>query len=334
MDIQELVVRATPEGMSDVNDGLESMERRTQETTDSVEDTTDELGSLSNRFRGAMTAIIAGLAVGTAGLLAQVPVVGETMSQLGTTIDIITLKIDQDLRPAFQGLQEDASDVNDETAETEGAIDALQTATNGWISAIQEFIAQGFQQKLKDLTGIDLSVETIKFLTVGGADPEVLASNIRAGITQEWEQLRQATKRKYNNITTAIKTEFNNIVSGAKQRGAELQDNITDAFDNTISDARSWGQQLIDRFIQGIENRVPDLGTTLDNIGNGIGSVVPGVGGGSSGLSGSGSNSTGPSVQGFIGSVADTSSAVFLDGSRVDSQIGRFRKANFTRRGI
>jgi archaellum component FlaC len=329
MDIQELVVRATPEGMSDVNDGLNSMEQSTNEVTDSMEQTSGELSDLSRKFKGSMSAIMGGFALAAGGLLSKVPVIGESMDSLGMVLDALALSIDKELRPALSKFNDDQAETAEEVNEADGIFASFKAAVDGVGQSIQDITVSGLQKKIKDLTGIKIPENWLDF----GWDV----------ITMDFDGAIQNLKSIVNDFVTldfedgTFMDKLVNQVRKSKkhltQRFNEIKSNIGSTFDSLVSDAKSWGSGLIERFVEGIKNRVPDLGTTLDNIGNGIGSVVPGVGGGSSGLSGSGSDSTGPSVQGFIGSVGGSSPAVYLDGSRVDDNQGRFRKGSLTRRG-
>ena len=62
--VEELVVRAEPEGLEETSRGFEDMQGDLDETTESMEDATGQFEDLQNRWSGALTAVVGGLAVG------------------------------------------------------------------------------------------------------------------------------------------------------------------------------------------------------------------------------------------------------------------------------
>jgi len=70
------------EGVGETQDKLEGVEQSMDETAESAGDSAEQLEGFSQRFAGAMGAAVAALAVGAAGLLSQVPVLGEAFSGL------------------------------------------------------------------------------------------------------------------------------------------------------------------------------------------------------------------------------------------------------------
>lgn len=276
--IEELVIKATPEGISDVNEGLNSMEKNMDDTAESVEETSTNLDEAARGFKGAMGAVIGGLAVATTGLLSQVPIVGETVGSLGMILDTLVLKIDEDLRPALSSLSEDFREVDKDVREQEGALDAYQTAFEGVSSAIKDFVARGIKKKLKDIFGIDLSIETVKFLTVGGADPEKVAENIRKGILDTWDRLKQGSKREFNRIaeqlgsrwkrfTDDLQTKINKFtdktieeIKGLWPRSKKylkrLKKKALKKLDELKEGAKQRGRDLVSGFSDGIRNEI------------------------------------------------------------------------------
>ena len=69
---EELIVAITSEGVSETRDDLEGVERSMEDTADSAGNSAEELEGFSQRFQGALSAAVAALAVGSAGLLSQV----------------------------------------------------------------------------------------------------------------------------------------------------------------------------------------------------------------------------------------------------------------------
>jgi len=105
--VEELVVSAKPEGINETTQDIDKMEQELDESAEQMGDTGSEFSAMGKKWKGAMGAIVAGLGVAVGGVLAQVPVIGEKMAQLGGIIDAVVFKIDQDLRPSMTGFGKD-----------------------------------------------------------------------------------------------------------------------------------------------------------------------------------------------------------------------------------
>jgi len=99
MAAEELVVKALPEGFGETNDKLEKTDEKFEQVSSSMEESTGLLSSLANKFGGALSAIVAGVAIATAGLLSQVPILGEVVSGLTSVINAVAFQLDKRLRP-------------------------------------------------------------------------------------------------------------------------------------------------------------------------------------------------------------------------------------------
>lgn len=95
---EELVIEIQSTGVSETKDKLEGVEDSMEETAEQAGDSAEELDGFSEKFAGAMQAAVAALAVGTAGLASQVPVVGELFAGLMAIMEAIGLQIDSLLR--------------------------------------------------------------------------------------------------------------------------------------------------------------------------------------------------------------------------------------------
>jgi hypothetical protein len=72
-----------------------------EDTADTAERQADQLGGFANKIKGAMAAIVAGLAIGAAGVLSQVPVIGEAFAGLKAVFQAFAFQIDKRLRPGL-----------------------------------------------------------------------------------------------------------------------------------------------------------------------------------------------------------------------------------------
>lgn len=125
---EEIVVALRSEGAEETQSDLQGVDEQLDETKGSLSDTSDEMQGFSRKMRGAMRSVIAGLAVAAAGLLSQVPVIGEAFSGLRAIFDALVLQIDSELRPGLTGLTNDLYDVAAAIhggEETQGLLPAL-----------------------------------------------------------------------------------------------------------------------------------------------------------------------------------------------------------------
>jgi hypothetical protein len=89
------------EGFDQADEKLERVDNKFEQVSESVEESTGLLSSLANKFGGALSAIVAGVAVATAGLLSQVPILGEVVSGLTSVINAVAFQLDKRLRPVL-----------------------------------------------------------------------------------------------------------------------------------------------------------------------------------------------------------------------------------------
>lgn len=123
--IEELVVRAKPEGIEETSEGFDQMQEDLEEVEEGMDDTADSMEDASSKWQGAMSAIVAGLAVGTAGLLSRIPVLGEALGGLLSIIDALAYQMDQILRPVLQPVTGFFYDMSEGIYELEGAAGAI-----------------------------------------------------------------------------------------------------------------------------------------------------------------------------------------------------------------
>lgn len=118
---EELLVQIRSEGVGETQQDLEGVESAMEDTAESAGDSAEELQGFSEQFAGAMTAAVAALAVGAAGLLSQVPVLGEAFAGLGAIVDAVAFQMDGVLRPVLTPLTNLFFDIADGIFSAEGA---------------------------------------------------------------------------------------------------------------------------------------------------------------------------------------------------------------------
>ena len=125
MDVQELVVRAVPEGVSDTVDGLGEMTDQVEDSTDQMDEQASSMADLSEEFAGAMNVAVAGLAVASGFLLSRVPVLGEAFDGLFAIVDAVAFQMDSVLRPALMPLNDLFFSLSDTIFNADGVAGSL-----------------------------------------------------------------------------------------------------------------------------------------------------------------------------------------------------------------
>jgi len=167
--VEELVVKAKPEGVDETVDGFEEMQEGLDDAANQMDDTSGSLSDMASEWKGAMGAIVAGLTIATAGLLSKVPVLGSVMGGLEMVIDSLAYKLDQTLRPVLQPLTKEFADLASEIHKSDGileGLDAIAEKTGSLGLDAIEWSLEG--DKLKGLTE---DIITFVFPTMqGGKD--------------------------------------------------------------------------------------------------------------------------------------------------------------------
>jgi len=117
---EELVVAIEWEGVGETQQDLEGVERSMENTADAAGESAAQLEGFSERFAGAMSAAVTALAVGAAGLLSKVPVLGETFAGLVAIVDAVAFQMDSVLRPVLAPLTNAFFDIADAIFNADG----------------------------------------------------------------------------------------------------------------------------------------------------------------------------------------------------------------------
>jgi len=292
--VEELVVKATPEGISEVEDGLEGMEEKAEETAESMEEQSKALGDISNKFAGAMGAITAGFAVVAGGLLSRVPVLGEAMSGLGAILDVVGMKIDQTLRPVLQPLTDLFFKIANAIGETDGPLGTLiglfasvvavgSAIASVVLGAVGTFLA--FGGSLSTVIGIgstligiigSIASAIISLPALLVAAVAAIAAFAVAYITN-WRGTRDKTDAIIGEIIQFVKNGFNTLVEKAKnllgefvsvvgQFGRDVMTTLSDKLGGVADIAFNLGKKFILSLLSGIESFAQLIVDSLTNI--------------------------------------------------------------------
>ena len=253
--VEELVVKATPEGIDETTDGLEGMQEQFDETADEMEDTTSVLGDLQERFAGAFGAITAGLAVAVGGLLSQVPVIGEVASGIGSIVDALAFRLDSVLRPALTPLANAFFSLSEAIFSADGPLGKLVdtvlvfgTVLGGTTAAI--FAASTAMTALATAT-LPVSLPVLAVVGAFAALVAVLSTDF-LGIRTKVTNALQGIGNAAGTAAGALKDISEATLSGVQEGLSQLENSIADVEEDV---------KMLWRFLLGAEDTLMRLGS-------------------------------------------------------------------------
>lgn len=365
-EVEELVVAARPEGIDETVDGLEDMEGQFDETADSMGETADEFAGLQQKWQGAMGALVSGLAVAAAGLLSQVPVIGEAMAGLGAIVEGVAFQMDKVLRPALQPITDLFFQVSEMVFEAEGALGALigVGATVVSVLGLLVGVIAAVGAVLPSLTAagaLGTAIAGLKTLivTIGGVVasfvslPVVAAAAIAAvgaliiGLVFNIGGLRDKAIAIFNGLWETAVDIFGGLVGDVVAFFGGLKDDVVETIDDLIGRAKGWGETLYDNFVgqlKGLARAIAmpfldGLNTVIDTINSAIERLPSDVRSriGISTMDNVSASDIGLDVQGGGGGGfgADRGGGIrmTLDGRDITEQTGRYDRDTTARRG-
>lgn len=252
-EVEELVVAMRGEGLDETTGQLESAEESMGDSADEMGDSADEMEGFASRWQGAMTAIVTGLAVASAGLLAQVPVVGELMQGLLSVIEAIAFQMDQVLRPVLEPLTDGFFKLSDAIFNADGIIGDI-IGVLGTLVAIA-----GLALGVLAFTGIGPSATAALGAVAAGAKAAAIAI---AGVISSISLLAAAIIAIIALIVllvAAFATDFMgirsgtvNALEGAADAIGSFTNTVVSEFKSLIGQASGWGADLMTEFADGI----------------------------------------------------------------------------------
>lgn len=292
--VEELIVKAEPSGLEETSQGFENMQDDLEDVEEQMGETTDGLTDMQSKWAGAMTAIVGGLATAAAGLLTQVPVIGEAASGLGAVIDAVAFKMDEVLRPVFEPLTNELFGLSEMIFEAEGAFGALAGVAGVVVSALG-IVAGGAASvglAMGGLSGAASAVVTVlgavasAVLFVGStllSLPVIIGALIgaigafAAAYILNWGNVRDKTNRIIsdmksgfdelaNAIITRFKRKVNDNIKLVTQAAKLIADRIATGVNKVIDDAKQWGKDLINEFVEGIKKNTKKVRNAVDGV--------------------------------------------------------------------
>ena len=361
---EELVVSIVSEGTDEATEDLEGMEDAMEETADAAGDSAEELENFSQRFQGALSAAVAGLAVGVSGLLSTVPVVGELMSGLFAIFEAFGFQIDRLARQmGAGGLSGVLFDVADTIFELEGTMGNI-AAVFGVVAAAAASAGVTFAGWALKTMGVKAAalalgsalkaagvaiagvIAGVSALTVGIAVAVAAIAAFAVAYLTNWRGVRDSTNDIVGSIIDTVVGGFMDLAtraldalsgfaSGVRSVLGDVAGRMASWAGDLASDAFNWGRNLIERFIAGIRSaidRLRDFLGDLRDIGESVGISVPDLGGIGGGGGGGGGGASGRPRFGAGGGASTGGQQI--DGRQISESTGRYRSDPGRRRGI
>lgn len=291
---EELVIAVRNEGIGETRDQLEGVEDSMEETAESAGESAEQLEGFSERFAGAMTAAVSALALGAAGLLAQVPVLGEAFGGLAAIVQGLAFQMDKTLRPVLSPLTNLFYQIAGAIFNAEGAfgtiIGVVSTLASLAAVLIPAIAAVGAQLGVWASTGAGV----ISILgTIAGAIGTVISAiaglpvaltaavaaivAFAAAYLTNWRGTRDVTNKIVGEIIDFVVGGFKNLTKSALQWTKDLVNDVvswfTDLADtlaswagDLASKAFQWGTDIIQAILSGFENAGKALTQALESV--------------------------------------------------------------------
>jgi phage-related protein len=258
---EELIVAIRSEGVGETQEDLEGVERQMEDTAESAGESADELEGFSERFQGAMGAAVAALAVGAAGLLSQVPVLGELFSGLAAVVSAVAFQMDGVLRPVLSPLTGLFFELSSAIFEANGIIGDIIGAVAAVVSIATVLI--GVAAKVGAVLGIWASAGAgvVSILgTIAGVIgtvigtivslPALLVAAVAAiaafavAYLTNFRGIRDKTNQFIGNIVDTVVGGVTDFAAAALKAVKKWVGNVGDWFTDLASDLSSWASDV------------------------------------------------------------------------------------------
>jgi len=337
---EELIVALKSEGAQEVNDDLKNTERRMEGTADAAEEQADRLGGFANKVKGAMAAIVAGLAIGAAGILSQVPVIGEAMAGLKAVFNALTLQIDKRLRPGLTKLNKEFFELAN--AIMEGDYEQAKAELRDIANVIGQVDVTSLIKDFQDLAANAISTLVQRFRT---ANENITAADIE-NITTKIIRLMKRGLTKIINATDwsafigdviEFMGKFSEGAKGAinDEIVKPLTNYIEENWDDWVDSAIQFGKDLVKNIAKGIRQNDESVINSIAGMEIASGLTLGDIGA----LSAMAGGPVGMTAQKGVSRLAGTTNTTnnngfTLDGRQLSESTGRHRADPSRRRNI
>jgi len=362
--VSEVVVGLRSEGAEDTKDDLEGVSEQTEETTQQLQAQSDQMTELAQSFSGALKAATVGLAVASAGLLSQVPILGQAFDGLFAIVNSVALAMDTVLRPVLTPLTNKMFELSQAINESNAPIKTLL----GILAAVGAVIAGVL------LGPVGVLGAAIAGLVTGAGLAAVNFEKFKKAVTRVANFIAKrappaikAFATEINELAGKVLTELENRLDAVnwEQVGKKIMRRLIDAtvkfakFAKDVIDKIDWekrgkqiarvlrkgiialkdimkgaGKILMDALIAGIDSKTDDLQQDINDVASTF-NVIPGVSGVQpfqTTANNGGTSSASSSSRTLPGSQT-TTTQVFLNGRQIGQGTSGERFDESARRG-
>jgi hypothetical protein len=255
--VEELVVEMRGDGIDSTADELNRAEGEMDQAGDSMEESAGQMQDFSEKWSGAMGAVVAGLAVAAAGLLAQVPVIGGLMQSLFAVVEAVAFQMDQVLRPILQPIADLFFDFAGAIFSAEGVVAKFWGVLGTLVSFL--LLAAGALALVfgKGAVGSAILSGLAAVASVVAGAVGALAAALGAPVIAIAALIAAAAALGVI-FREEIMGALNTVIGGTNsflKAIYQLEEDLAVAFGNMIRAALGWGADLMKNFAKGIRNQ-------------------------------------------------------------------------------
>jgi len=229
-----VVVGVKSQGADQTKEDLEGVTDQTEETTEALGEQSGEMTDMAQSFSGALSAATVGLAAASAGLLSQVPVLGEVFDGLFAILQSVALAMDQVLRPVLSPLANKMFELSE-------AVGKVADGPLGTIIGILGAVATVIATAL--LGPVGLLGSALAGLGVGALLALVNFSKFKKGLAKIAQFVQNKAPKAFNRFKEIV----TNVISTA---ATKLKNNLPKILQALIN----IGQKIVDKVSKVVGN--------------------------------------------------------------------------------
>lgn len=278
-------------GTDEAIESIDETEESLNEAGESMGDTADEMQGLTRRMQGLGMALAASLAVATAGLLSQVPILGQAMGGLRAIVQGLAFQLDQLLRAmGVGGLTSAMYELSAALYELDGAAGAAVGAATGLVGVLAPASAILFK------TGYAIAGVVTGATALAGAVGALLGvlgvlALDELGVLDWFHNLGEDTRVLYDTHMPAVKSAVNDVVGTFSDLVGLATGGVSGAFGwvttaltdpkaaaddlyGVITDIGDWATQPVSGAFNWVDSQAGDA---LDAVRNGFDGLIDGA---------------------------------------------------------
>jgi len=353
VNVAELVVRAIPDGIKETKGEVEDLEESVEESTGAMEEQAASLARFSGKFAGAMSVAVTGLALASAGLLSQVPVIGEAFDGVAAVTGSVARAMDLVLRPALTKVTDELFDLSaeiDNLSESQrkmvGIGGSLAVAIGLLGVAFKALKVSGALKGFTMLAGIMKGALAAAAAALGisfGALAAILLViiGLAAGLYIAYQKNLFGFRDIVDGVVAQAKEDFQELVDflngGWKEDLKNFKEGARLVFKGVKVLVASYVDDIVDKWdsaVARIKSKVNSILDFIEPVASAVGVDVNTDGLSSTTANTAGNTSNTNTATDFRGRDFGMTVPINLDGTRVEQNQGGIRKFSLNGRGL